>query len=163
MKTNKTIDELQCEKIQLEIKDLNRPWYKRKDYLQILLPTTVALMTLIYALVTGFFNTKYDLLQLQKETLNLEVVRFEEKRNELIETNNFLSSLNDSLLSSLSDERKSIQYLHDELQMKQREIIEREFQLTQLRSRKVYYEEEIKALETDFNKRRQLIGYTGLC
>jgi len=53
-----SIEDLQKYKIKLEIQELKKEWYKRKDYLQILLPTTIALFSLIYAIVSGFFSTK---------------------------------------------------------------------------------------------------------
>lgn len=154
---DKTIEELQREKVELEIKDLKREWYKRKDYLQVLLPTTVALLSLIYALVSGFFNTKYEQLQLQKEQLKLEVLYFEEKREELILSNASLATSKDSLVNSLKNERSEMGSLRSTLAQKQNEIRQREIQLTELKSRKVYYEDEIKELQVAYNKKKKLL------
>ncbi|MDZ7649812.1 MAG: hypothetical protein U5K54_23215 [Cytophagales bacterium] len=150
-----TIDELQREKIELEIKDLKREWYKRKDYLQILLPTTLAMLSLVYALVSEFLSSKYEQLQLQKEQLKLEVLYFEEKKQTLILSNTNLTMLKDSLVNSLKGEKDLMENLRTRLAQKQKEILQREAELIQLKSRRFIMKMKLRFFKLNTIERRK--------
>lgn len=55
----KSFEELQREKINLEISDLRRAWYKRKDYLQVFLPSIIYFLILYKK---GYFELNTALL-----------------------------------------------------------------------------------------------------
>ena len=97
----KTIEELQKEKLELEIKEFNRAWYKRRDYLQVLLPTTLAIFSLFYAVATGLFNAKYDLYQLKEQHLKDSVVQFAKTKRQLIIGNDSLRNVQSKFRDSI--------------------------------------------------------------
>lgn len=150
-----TMEELQREKLKLEIGDLNRQWYKRKDYLQILLPTTIALFSLLYAVFSGFFSTKYDKFELQKEQLKLDILYFEQKKEILSRENLYLSTLSDSLKKSLFSEKKKIQDYKSRVIRANSEISEKENELNELKSKKVFYDDELKLAQTEFTRKKR--------
>ncbi len=114
------------------------------------------MFSLIYAVVSGFFSTKYEQYQLQREQLKLEVLYFEEKKKELINSNSNLTKLRDSLTNTLSDERNQADKLKNELVAKQKEVRNKENELNELKSTKTFYNEEIKQLQTEYNRKRKL-------
>jgi len=151
----KSLNKLQKEKVALEIKDLEKKWFKRKDYLQILLPTTVTIFTLIYALVSGFFSSKYEKFQVQKEQLKLEVLYFEQKKENLIDDNNYLRTINDSLTKTLENEKASITSLENEIVENQKNVKKKEFELSILKTQEKFFDSEINRLKVENAKRKK--------
>lgn len=158
---NKTVEDLQKEKLELEIAEIGRKWYKKKDYLQILLPATIAFASLLYAIVTGFFSTKYEQYLLQKEQLKLEVLYFEKVKNDLNINNAALSSTNDSLSSVLVVERRKMADLNSELLGKEvlihkKELLlrKKEEELFELASRRDLVSTQISVLQDTYNKKK---------
>lgn len=88
---------LEEEKLKLDIIELKKPWYTKSNYLQVLLPTTVAIGSLLYAITSGVFSTKYDQLQLQKEQLKLETLYFQEKKDSIMAQTDILLKKNVAL------------------------------------------------------------------
>lgn len=151
----RNLDELQKEKIQLEIDELNKAWYKRKDYLQIALPATLALFSLIYAIVSGFFSSKYEQYQLQKEQLRLEVLYFEQKKEGLLKNNEILSITNAKLKATLDEKTHGILVLKGQLSDKQQDILKKEQDLALLQNQTSYYDEEIMKLQSEYDNKKQ--------
>ena len=87
MKEQPNLDEkelLELEKLELEIKNLKKVWWKQPSYASIILPAIFTLFSLIYAISSGFFDRRYERFKLEKETLRLEVLKFEEERNKVL-------------------------------------------------------------------------------
>src|SRR5215207_2595796 len=84
---------LELEKLNLEIQDLRRDWWKKPAYIAALFPTFLALLTLVYGFSNGYFqamavkleNQKYDLqkdvekLNKDKEILEGQKIDLEDK------------------------------------------------------------------------------------
>lgn len=153
-----SIEDLQKEKLRLEIADINKKWYKRKDYLQILLPTIIAVFSLLYAIASGFFSTKYDQYQLQKERLQLEVQRFEEKKESLLESNEQLTKSNKELSDKLQSEEQVAAQLKSELINRRNEAKALENKLVDLSFQKQEYTEMISQLEADYQNKKKLFA-----
>lgn len=151
----KNLDELQKEKIQLEINEINKAWYKRKDYLQIALPAILALFSLIYAIVSGFFSSKYEQYQLQKEQLQLEVLYFEQKKENLLKNNEILSVANTKLKATLDEKTQGILILKGQLSSKQQDILKKEQDLALLLNETSYYDEAIMKLQSEYDTKKQ--------
>lgn len=151
----KTKDDLEKEKIDLEIKELKRKWYKKKEYLQILLPTIIAFFSLIYAIVTGFFSTKYEQFELKKEQLKTETLYFEQKKEQLLSNNASLKTSNDSLAEVLQKKNVAINSLKNELTNTQTNIKEKGVELAELKSKKTFYDEEINNLQVEYDRKKK--------
>ena len=152
---NMNLEDLEKEKVQLEIDELKRHWLKNPHYLQVLLPTILAIFSLLYAITSGLFSSKQELLELNKRQLETDITKFQTEKTSLIGTNNQLKTqigfYNDSLENknlilkkyeaSFTKERKKIQSLNSEVEI--------------LRKTKDDYNQQIKQLEKDFNSKKQ--------
>src|SRR5687767_2687642 len=67
-----TTEDLEKEKLQLEIAELSRAWWKKPAYIGAALPTILALMTIVYGFVTGYFQSEFRRLQNDKAVLERE-------------------------------------------------------------------------------------------
>lgn len=82
VKTNE-VQELEKEKLRLEIAALKKPWYKRYIVLILpsLLPTCLALVTLFFVYNADVFNLKNERLNINKDKLELEITQFEVQKD----------------------------------------------------------------------------------
>lgn len=149
-------DKLAEEKIKLEIQELKKHWLKKPQYLQVLLPTTLAIFSLLYAITSGLFSSKQELLELNKKRLETDILAFQKEKEILMITNNNLKAkiakYNDSLQdrnlvlkkyeNSFESERKKIQVLNSEL------IV--------LKNTRNNYNSEILNLEKEYNNKKQV-------
>ena len=87
-----TKEELELKKLALEIKDLERSFWKRPTYILAALPTLLAVVTLSVGLFNGYFSASLTKLENQKHDLQVEVTNFEAKRDELYSTNDRLKT-----------------------------------------------------------------------
>ncbi|MGA2466973.1 MAG: hypothetical protein ABSH06_21815 [Thermodesulfobacteriota bacterium] len=91
------IAELQVRKLNLEIKELTRPWWQKPAYLSALFPLFVGILALFVAYNRGFFDTQAALLELKRERLQRDVDTFTAERDRLITNNKDLSQKNADL------------------------------------------------------------------
>ena len=150
-----SLKDLQEKKLELEIEELNRHWLKNPNYLQVLLPTTLAIFSLLYAITSGLFSSKQELLELNKKQLETDISAFQKQKDTLISTNNLLKiqirKYNDSLKNkdlilkkyenSFTKERDKINSLNEEVEI--------------LKNTRNDYNEEISKLEREYNKKKQ--------
>ena len=68
---------LEIEKLNEEIKELSKKWYRKPQYISAILPTLIATVSLIGLFLNGNFETKSQQLQLKKERLEFENIKFE--------------------------------------------------------------------------------------
>jgi len=94
MKTPEIIpskDELERQKLALEIRELQRKWWQRPVYLSILLPIALASLTILAGILSGYFNRErmqlardIEALKAEKTALiERETARFEATRASL--------------------------------------------------------------------------------
>ena len=104
--------ELQARKLDLEIKELSRPWWQRPAYLSVLFPLFVGILAVFVAYNRGFFDTEAALLELKRERLQREVDIFTTERDRLITDNKNLKQKNDDLNAErerlLADQKRLI-------------------------------------------------------
>lgn len=150
-----SIKDLQEKKLELEIKELNRHWIKNPQYLQVLLPTTLAIFSLLYAITSGLFSSKQELLELNKKQLETDITAFQKQKVTLLETNNLLkiqiTKYNDSLKNkdlilkkyenSFTKERDKIFALNEEVE--------------DLKNTRNDYNDQISSLDKEYNKKKQ--------
>jgi cell division protein FtsB len=73
-------DKLELIKLQLEINELGRPFWKRPSYVLGALPTLLAIITLAYGLTSGYFSASFTKLENQKHDLEKQIKDFDATR-----------------------------------------------------------------------------------
>jgi hypothetical protein len=94
-----TKTELEHQKLSLEIQELQRRWWARPAYVAALFPTLLAIATLVYGFINGYFQASFIKLENQKHDLQSEIVAFTETKNSLQQRNVELSEQNTELVS----------------------------------------------------------------
>jgi chromosome segregation ATPase len=75
--------QLEIDKLNAEIRELNKSWYKKPVYLAAMLPAFVAIVSVIILYLNGNFEVKNKELQVRKEALDLDIRKFEIKKDSL--------------------------------------------------------------------------------
>lgn len=96
-KPQPTKEELERKKIELEIKDLERPFWKRPTYILSALPTILAIIGLLYGFANGYFSATSAKLEAQKLKLETDISKFETTKKELNEENEKVGKENENL------------------------------------------------------------------
>ena len=76
-------DELESRKIELEIAQLNLSWWKRPGYIAALVPTVVALASVLAAFLTGVFDARQAEIDASVKLLTAEKLTLELRTSEL--------------------------------------------------------------------------------
>lgn len=76
-------ERLETEKLLIEIEQLKRPWYKKLDIYQILLPSSIALISVGYAIFSGFLDLTRKDLEIEKKQLIYDIDKFNDRKDEL--------------------------------------------------------------------------------
>jgi len=76
-------EDLELEKLKLEIKRLNHPWWKNLEFWKVAFPTIAVIASLYFTFGKGIIDFEKVKLEIQKEQLKLDITRFEMKKDEL--------------------------------------------------------------------------------
>lgn len=79
-------EDLELEKLKLEIKRLNYPWWKNLEFWKVAFPTVAVIASLYFTFGKGIIDSEKVKLEIQKEQLKLDITRFEMKKDELSKT-----------------------------------------------------------------------------
>lgn len=150
-----TTDELEKQKLELEVSELQKSWLRKPDVLKVLLPTTFAIFSLIYAISTGFFSSKSELLELKKKQLEFEVSQFEKDKTNLIETNEKLEIKRLALLDTLKTKSFKLEKYRTSLNRERRKIREMNEELANLKNTRNNYNKQIAELQKDYEKKKE--------
>jgi len=101
-----TKEDLELKKLALEIKDLERPFWKRPSYVLAALPTLLAIVALIVGSINGFFSAQLTKLENQKHDLEAQIKEFESTKNSLI-------SQNDQLRQELTTKQERLRHIKE--------------------------------------------------
>gem|GEM_PF-3427683 len=146
--------ELENEKLRLEIDYLKKAWYRKPEMLRVVLPTILAIFSLIYAISTGFFSSKQEILELKKAQLTLEISEFEKEKIAIIETNNKLKKrtkqLNDSLDKQIERAIRFENAINTEI-TKKRNLSQ---ELEAMKKTKRNLDKSIESLAKDYDKKK---------
>lgn len=93
------MDPLEKKKLELEIKKLNRKWYNDIELYKTLIPTLGIIVTLYFTFGKGLLDSEKTSLEIQKETLKLEIVKFEQEKKDI-----------QSSISISTEEQKALKY-----------------------------------------------------
>jgi hypothetical protein len=74
------------QKLIIEIQELSRPWWRRPNSYFAGLPTLLALATVIYGLSNGYFSTERGKLEVKRDLLQIEIAKFESRRDALLDS-----------------------------------------------------------------------------
>jgi len=74
-------DKLELAKLRLEIRELERPFWKRPSYVLSALPTLLAIATLVYGVTSGYFSASFTKLENQKYSLEQQIKEFDATRS----------------------------------------------------------------------------------
>ena len=94
-------EELEEEKLKLEIKELNKTWFKKPSYLRVLLPSLIALGSVFYAFQSDLISVQREKNQLKKMQLDTTLAKFEARKNILSDTLLLLKETRDSLIGRI--------------------------------------------------------------
>jgi PHD/YefM family antitoxin component YafN of YafNO toxin-antitoxin module len=107
--------DLQSEKLELEILELKKSWYKKPAYLSILLTAFIALATILATLKSGIIDKERKTLELQKAILTFDIREFELKKKHLVDS---IKVFKDSVLEL---RRKEVEFVLKYKEYKKRE------------------------------------------
>lgn len=150
-----SLKDLEEEKLELEIKELKRHWIKNPQYLQILLPTTLAIFSLLYAITSGLFSSKQELLELNKKQLETDIAAFQKQKETLTFTNNSLKKKIAQYNDSLRNKNLILKKYENSFTKERNKIIELNEEVALLKYMRNNYQEEISELEKEYNKKKQ--------
>ncbi|WP_273567735.1 hypothetical protein [Maribacter halichondriae] len=121
------------------------------DFLKVLLPTILAILSLIYALSSGLFNIKNETLQKNKANLQYEINEFEKKQRIASDE---LKSLEDSIHSrqvqlelktkEVDKKEKEIESFQKEIEEIKKESIEKEKAIEELTELNQEFDKQLK-------------------
>jgi len=121
-KTELTKEELERKKIELEIKDLERPFWKRPVYVLAALPTLLAVGTLSVGLFNGYFSASLTKLDNQKHDVEAQIKDFEAKRDELHTENERLKTEKASVEQKIAELGKTFSVKVEGLEQKRSDL-----------------------------------------
>ena len=78
-----TKEELENQKLQLEVKKLQAKWYSNIEFWKVLIPTVAVIASLYFTFGKGLVDAEKSKLEIQKEQLRLDISRFEITKDEL--------------------------------------------------------------------------------
>ena len=76
-------ENLEIEKLQLEVAQLRNRWWTKSAYLGLLLPIIIAILSFLTAQSTGYFDKEKEKLGKEKEVLMAEVKILTERKSNL--------------------------------------------------------------------------------
>ncbi len=151
-----TKEELERKKIELEIKDLERPFWKRPVYVLAALPTLLAVVTLSVGLFNGYFSASLTKLENQKHDLEVEVKQFQARRTELHTENEELRKEKGTLEARIKQLQMTSEGQVTILEKKRLELEEISNTLSQqnenLLAQKRQLENTVVKMQSDFSK-----------
>lgn len=108
-------EELELQKLLLEIKQLEESWWKKPTYILAALPTVLAIGTLLVGIFTGYFQATALKLENQKHDLEVEVKQFASQKHELHHANQQLLAEREDLNLKIEQTRKNLEDIKDAL------------------------------------------------
>ena len=90
-------EQLEIEKLKLEIQNEKKPFYKKISFYSYLSPVAVSIVAIVFSISSGFFENESKLLDLRKENLRNEISLFEKKKDSLLTSINELKNERDSI------------------------------------------------------------------
>lgn len=130
--------QLELEKISLEIVELKKSWWKKVEYLRIIIPSLLALISILLAFNSGLVDLSKKELEIEKKQLVYDISKFNDRKDSLyseylIVLSHYDSTrlqlegvtlLRDSLVAELQDTRSLIESTSNELgQTKRQEFL----------------------------------------
>jgi len=118
-------EQLEFEKLKLEIENERKPFYKKLSFYSYLSPVAVSIAAIIFSISTGFFENESKLLDLRKENLKNEISLFVMQKDSLLSAVDLLKAERDSIYydnNNLKEQNKELKLLSNELTLNQNEL-----------------------------------------
>jgi hypothetical protein len=128
-------EELEREKLTLEIEEMKRPWWRRPSYILAALPTVLAVLALVYGLSNGYFQA--SAVKLANERRDLEIAKAALQKDVAQ-----LSRIKGELETSNRKLQEALKQVNDEVQRSRATVAEVQY----LRYRLYEAEEKLKRL-----------------
>ncbi len=132
MKKKSKTSKLEKKKIELEIALLEKPWWKKSEYLRIIIPIFFGIVSLIYAFSSGLIDKQKMDLQLTKKQLQYDIQKFNDKKDSLNRINDKLEKNitnikydNENLLAITDSLKKFIQLRSEDLNSLNKEMLKK--------------------------------------
>jgi len=140
-----TKEELEIQKLNLEISELQRPWYRKPAYL---FPTIVVIGTLLTGFITQLFQAEFTKFENQKHDLQRDNEALEKQRDDLNEK-----------ISLLQSDQQRLTSQSRELASKSRDVAAQTTLVTlqrkQLSAEKIILFHEQAELETEYKQKQE--------
>lgn len=117
---NTTKDDLEKEKLELEVRDMKRHW-ALKNFPSVA-TVVVTLFGGVYALYTGLFDIERRSLELQKEQLQHDIREFTVTKDSLMQTNASLVARSQALLDTSLAYRQQVDEIRETAKRSQAEL-----------------------------------------
>ncbi|MCW8962116.1 MAG: hypothetical protein OQK29_11170 [Ignavibacteriaceae bacterium] len=115
-------EQLEIEKLKLEIENGKKPFYKKLSFYSYLSPVAVSIAAIIFSIWSGFFENESKLLDLRKENLKHEINLFVLQKDSLLTTVTILKKERDSIYyenNKLKTQNGKLESLSNELTVNQ--------------------------------------------
>lgn len=110
-------ESLEIQKLKLEIKKLNLPFWKNLEFWKVAFPTIALIASLYFTFGKGLIDSEKAKLEIQKEQLKLDITRFEMKKDELSKTIVVKDSLKNRLQIQIENYEKYKKSLLDKIEI----------------------------------------------
>lgn len=141
------MEDLEKQKLQLEILRLKLPWYKSIEFWKIIIPTMAVILSLYFTFGQGILDTRKEKLELQKEQLKLEIIQFQQTKAELKNSILFSSKELDSIKTVIVNYKEREKQLSNKIKRYEANIIEYKNDINRisltLAKDKKYYQNEL--------------------
>ncbi|QNS42563.1 hypothetical protein H0S70_06275 [Chryseobacterium manosquense] len=110
-------ESLEIQKLKLEIKKLNLPFWKNLEFWKVAFPTIAVIASLYFTFGKGLIDSEKAKLEIQKEQLKLDITRFEMKKDELSKTIVVKDSVKNRLQIQIENYEKYKKSLLDKIEI----------------------------------------------
>jgi len=110
-------DELERQKLALEIRELQRKWWKRPGYISALLPIMLASLTVLAGILSGFFDR-------ERAKLQNEIAILRDEKSALLEAQSAIHKANEDAEKRLADLTATYQAFRRQVTQESQELFD---------------------------------------
>lgn len=115
----------------------------------------MAIFSLLYAITSGLFSSKQELLELNKKQLETDIAAFQKQKENLTSTNDLLKKRIGQYNDSLRNKNLILKKYENSFTKERNKIIALNEEVAILKNTRNGYNEEISNLEKEYNRKKQ--------